>query len=71
MQKVTVMSVCPNPASLGLGAEEEEATRLFLTAADPVLPAQSYSSCSAIFSPPPKSCEEGTCSRKGSDAGPK
>lgn len=40
MQKVTMVRLCPDPSSLGLGAEEEGATRFFLSAADLMLPAE-------------------------------
>lgn len=60
-----------DPTSLGMGTEEERVTGLLLAAADAALPAQSYSSYSAIPSSPPKCCREGTCSRKGADPGQK
>lgn len=68
-RKAATASLCLDPASSGLGAEDEEVTGLLLAAADPALPAQSDSGCSAIPSPPPKFCREGTCSGKRADPG--
>lgn len=53
---------------MGLGAEDEGGDGAPSHAAGP---AQSYSSCSAIPSPPAKCCGEGTCSGKGANPGRK
>lgn len=60
MQEGGYRESVPGSCFLGVGTEDERVARLLL--ADPALPAQSYSSCSAVASSPPKCCREGTCS---------
>lgn len=60
MQEGGYRESVPGSCLLGAGTEDEGVAGLLL--ADPALPAQSYSSCSAVASSPPKCCREETCS---------